>query len=166
MDYPQIVGLKCCRCNKTISSITEGRFCSSCFSPIHLTCTPPEPTAGADGRCTECGADPQSALAQEIRAEIQDRAAAGPKVVCPNCGSTQGFGPLRTDTSPNPIVLLFGALPYLFLWLLGAGANLGELQCFKCQYVFRPRSRVREIGCGVLLLFALAGIVVVIVFLS
>lgn len=22
-----------------------------------------------------------------------------------------------------------------------AGANSGELQCFKCQYIFRPRSR-------------------------
>jgi rubredoxin len=166
MHYPQIVGLKCWCCNTTISSITEGRFCSSCFNPIHLTCTRPESIAVPQGRCPSCGADPHSPQALEVRAEIQERIATDIQVICPNCGSTDGFAPFRPDASPNPIVLLFGALPYLIMWLFGAGASLGELQCFKCQYVFRPRSRVREIGCIVVLVLGLAAIMALIVLQS
>ena len=125
MNYPQIVGLKCWYCNKTISSITEGRFCSSCCNPIHLTCTLPGRTAVPEGRCAECGADPQSPLALEVKAEIQKRAT-DPQIICPSCGSTHGFGPFRTDSSPDPNVRIFGALPYLLMWIMVAGANSGE----------------------------------------
>jgi hypothetical protein len=119
-----------------------------------LTCTPKEITAAREGQCAECGADPQSPLALQIRADIEQTAA------CPNCGSTHGFGPFRSK--PDPLVLLFGAI----LYLLMAGANVGELQCFKCQYVFRPRSRVREIGCVVVLFVVLAAIAAVVIFRS
>jgi hypothetical protein len=166
MHYPQIVGLKCWSCNKTISSITEGRFCPSCCNPMHLTCRRPESTAAPEGRCTECGADPQSPLAQEVRAEIQERAATGPQVTCPNCGSTHGFSPFRTEASPNSVAVLLGALPYLLMWLIGAGVTMGQLQCFKCQYVFRPRSRVREFGCIVLLIVGLGVTVVLLILRS
>lgn len=165
MNYPQIVGLKCWYCNKTISSITEGRFCSSCCNPIHLTCTLPGRTAVPEGRCAECGADPQSPLALEVKAEIQKRAT-DPQIICPSCGSTHGFGPFRTDSSPDPNVRIFGALPYLLMWIMVAGANSGELQCFKCQYIFRPRSRGRSIGCMVVLLLGLAAIVALIILVS
>src|SRR6185369_12320978 len=112
------------------------------------------------------GADPQSPQALEVKAQIQERAATGPRVVCPNCGSTHGFRPAQTEGSPNPIVLLFGALPYLLLWIIGAGVNVGQLQCFRCQYVFRPRSRMREFGCVVLLVITLAAAVALIIWRS
>jgi hypothetical protein len=164
MDYPQIVGLKCWRCDKAISSITEGQFCPSCCNPMHLKCRLPEGSAVAEERCSECGADPQSPLARKVRAEVEERAAAGPRVICPNCGSTHGFRPFRTDASPNPAVLLLGAIPYLLMWMVGASAQMGELECFKCQYIFRPRSRVREIGCIIMIVLGLAAVVALSVF--
>ena len=166
MGYPQLVGLKCSRCNKTIDSIAEGRFCSSCCNPIHLTCMPLRGTVWPEGGCTECGSDPQSPLAMEIKAEIQERIGTGPRVICPNCGSTHGFSPFRPDSGPNPFFLLLGAVPYFLMWIIAAGANVGELQCFKCQYAFRPRNRVREIGCIIILVLALAAIVALIAFRS
>jgi hypothetical protein len=150
MNYPQIVGLKCSRCNKIIDSIVDGRFCPSCCNPIHAICIPLAGTAVADGRCPQCGSDPQSPQAQEIKAEIQERRVRGPRVICPNCGSTQGFTPLRTEPS-----LLFGLAGYFLTWIIRAG----ELRCEKCQNVFRPHSGVLVIGCIIVFILALVGIV-------
>ena len=161
VNYPQLVGLKCSRCNKTIESITEGQFCSFCFNPIHVSCAQPEGTVPPEGRCTKCGADPNSPLALEIKSEVRQSMRSVPRVICPNCGSTEGFSPFRTDSGlNNPFFLVLGALPYLLMWFIGASKNIGELQCFKCQYVFRPRSRVREIGCIIIFVLALAGLVI------
>lgn len=134
---------------------------------------PVENTGIREGRCDECGADPLSPVALEVKAEVEERSSSSPSVICPNCGSTQGFRPYpphESDSRPDPPVLLFGCLVYLFLLpyvlfrMLGAGANLGELQCFKCQYIFRPQSRVRDIGCIVLLLLGLAVIIGVMIY--
>ena len=165
MNYPQIVGLKCWYCNKTISSITEGRFCSSCCNPIHLTCTLPGRTAVPEGRCAECGADPQSPLALEVKAEIQKRAT-DPQIICPSCGSTHGFGPFRTDSSPDPNVRIFGGAalpPYVDHGGRGKQWRAAVLQMPIHLSAAQPW---RSIGCMVVLLLGLAAIVALIILVS
>src|SRR5262245_49854281 len=98
MDFPQLVGLKCSSCNKTISSVAEGTFCSACNNPVHLKCMPPPRTPIAQDRCEVCGSDPESPIAQEIKAEVEEHIASGyTNIVCPNCGSTHGFRSASLD---------------------------------------------------------------------
>src|SRR5947209_12741581 len=51
----QLVGQKCALCQRPISSIAEGDFCSACSCPIHLKCV----RSGSDlaHRCAACGAE-------------------------------------------------------------------------------------------------------------
>jgi hypothetical protein len=125
---------------------------------------PHENTVVANGRCVDCGADPQSPLALTIEAEVQKRTLTGPRVICPNCGSTQGFGPVPQDFTQDQTYKPFGLL-YLLVWIVGATANMGELECSRCQHVFRTRSRIREIGC-IALLGLIAAVVMALLWLS
>jgi rubredoxin len=169
MTYPPIVGLRCASCNKFISSKTEGRFCSSCSNPVHLSCSPPWSTDLFKGQCPECGSDCQSPLAMELQAEIQYSAAIAAelkaaKVICPNCGSKEGFETNRMDLEPNRLV--FGGTFYSLIAILSAAEDAELLKCIKCRHIFRPlrpRNRVREIGCIILLVLGLGAIVALMV---
>jgi transcription elongation factor Elf1 len=156
MLLPQLVGLKCSACNKTIASdgtVTSegaGEFCLYCYNPIHVACKPAAGSPIPDDRCPACGSDPQSAIALEVKAEVDEEMAKGNvQVVCPNCGSRQGFRPYEgSNPQTGPLVVL-GLIPFL---LIKATGNVGKLQCSKCDFIFRPPSRLREIGCIVLVI--------------
>jgi hypothetical protein len=49
----QLVGLKCTRCEKSISSVVEGLFCPRCECPVHNWCARLDP--GSQNSCTQCG---------------------------------------------------------------------------------------------------------------
>src|SRR4051812_10928797 len=49
----QLVGCDCIHCGERITNELESRFCSRCFSPVHVRCAQP----GAGDRCPICGAD-------------------------------------------------------------------------------------------------------------
>jgi hypothetical protein len=63
----QLVGLSCVMCRQTVESISEGRFCPECGSPIHLECINPPPTLEDDGTCPGCGASRQQMTAVPLR---------------------------------------------------------------------------------------------------
>jgi hypothetical protein len=65
----QLVGVQCLRCRETISSITEGRFCTTCGTPHHDYCQNPDPTANTEGRCPTCGCDLRNEFAVRFRGE-------------------------------------------------------------------------------------------------
>jgi hypothetical protein len=50
-----------------------------------------------------------------------------------------------------------------FAILLGM-SDSGKVQCCKCEYVFRPRSRFREIGCLIMLLVLMGGLIGLMIF--
>jgi hypothetical protein len=162
MSLPQLVGLRCVCCHKAIGSVVEGLFCPGCGNPAHRDCLAPDRAPREGDGCARCGGDLQSPEAVEVRAELQRGAVyADRALVCPNCGSRSGFRPFRGDERlrrerDTGLLLLFKWL-LLFGWLYDAGTT-GELQCFKCDYVFRPRSRAREVGCIVLVVLAFIGL--------
>jgi predicted RNA-binding Zn-ribbon protein involved in translation (DUF1610 family) len=157
MGLPQLVGKTCASCQKTISSIVEGEFCPKCGNPVHLHCQPADENAATSGKCNVCGTDPKNPVAVEVSSARKELATSGPRIVCPNCGSTAGFGPFRQEARIIP----FGFLATMFV-LLSAASNVGELQCFRCQYVFKPTSFIRQLGCLAILLMV-AGIVAIFV---
>jgi hypothetical protein len=159
MSLPQLVGFRCAICGKTISSIADGEFCSECSNPVHLRCRREIQDAT---RCQRCGADPESHLAQEVRAALLQNLKAGNRqLVCPNCRSTKGFRPFRRDEGPSPPFAPFFVyfLSGILLYLLHDASPGGQVQCCACEYVFWPRSRFREIGCITAIILALAGVI-------
>ena len=103
MSLPQLIGLKCVRCGKSISSIVEATFCEECGNPVHRNCLSKTEQPLAE-RCPTCGGDPKDSLAQEIRrergTEQQARARAQAErtgasaalpvsSVCPKCSNTE-----------------------------------------------------------------------------
>jgi hypothetical protein len=164
MGLPQLVGLHSAFCHKPVASIAEGTFCASCGNPVHLTCRQLGGTLRAGGRCEACGGDVESPIGMEIRAAREAEVnGSGIQVICPKCGSTHGFRPLQgADSSRADGIIFFGLLPWL-LWLLTcvavAGGPAGELECFKCQCVFRPRNRLRELGCLAVLVLLTGGLI-------
>ena len=154
MEFPQLVGLKCSCCGKTTSSITQGDFCSRCCNPVHFGCMPSLGAAVPKDRCQSCGADPQSPIALEIKAEAQQQAISRTSLVCPKCGSTEGFGSVPEDGPPINF-LVFGLLHSVVKAVTGGG----EVECLKCRHIFEPPSRLRA-GCIVLVALAVVGLLV------
>ena len=68
MSLPQLIGLKCVTCQKSIGSVIEGTFCTTCGNPVHQKCVGAAQQAPAE-RCPQCGGDPNSGLAREVRRE-------------------------------------------------------------------------------------------------
>jgi hypothetical protein len=68
MSLPQLVGLNCVVCRRSIASIVEGTFCNNCGNPIHRYCASRHEQASV-GRCSSCGGDPSNDLAAEVRRE-------------------------------------------------------------------------------------------------
>jgi uncharacterized C2H2 Zn-finger protein len=152
MDYlPQLVGKRCSRCDKVISSITDGAFCSCCYNPVHNKCRPSVRPVVPSGYCSSCGADPESKVAREIRAEVKQELADGyPKLQCPRCGSSHGFKPYGSQTEssePNISSIRDFVLLALLESILGLGrlanklANNGLYECLRCSHVFRSARR-------------------------
>jgi predicted RNA-binding Zn-ribbon protein involved in translation (DUF1610 family) len=106
MSLPQLIGLECVTCQKSISSLTDGGFCPDCGNPVHRKCIGSVHHAAED-RCPLCGGDFDSAVAQEVQRErdAQDQSAATPAVnsslsdpaptafpvseTCPKCAGAQ-----------------------------------------------------------------------------
>jgi hypothetical protein len=63
----QLVGLSCVMCRQTVESISEGRFCPDCGSPIHRECINPPQALEDDGTCPGCGATEQQVAAAPVR---------------------------------------------------------------------------------------------------
>src|SRR5262245_1140950 len=63
---PQLVGLKCSRCQREIEAVSEGRFCSECGNPVHFACqqldAPP-----CTWRCRVCSGNPDDPIAVAVR---------------------------------------------------------------------------------------------------
>jgi hypothetical protein len=167
MGLPQLVGLPCVCCHKVVASVSEGLFCPDCGNPVHRDCLPQDAAAGEAGRCATCGGDLQNPVAVEVRTEREPEATQRSRIlVCPNCGSRSGFRPFRGDESLRreraiavglPFFCLLGPIVLLFFWVFGS-ATAGQVQCVQCDYVFRPWSRLREIGCIVLLILGSCGL--------
>jgi DNA-directed RNA polymerase subunit RPC12/RpoP len=164
MGVPQLVGLQCAVCQRKVESITAGVFCPVCGNPVHATCLQVEATDIADGRCNACGGNAESPLAVEVRASRHEHAFGKPGgsagLVCPACGSTRGFRPFRQydDGRTANHTIIIGWFGILFI-LAGAASELGtagQYQCVECDRVFRPPSRLRQVGCIVLILLAVA----------
>lgn len=67
----QLVGLKCVICSKTVGSIVDGRFCTSCGCPVHLKCVRIAPLNAPVGTCMDCGAT-ADAVDREQALDIKD----------------------------------------------------------------------------------------------
>ena len=63
----QLVGLDCVLCSETISSVLDGKFCSTCGCPVHSRCT--KPSANRSGACAACGADAASIASHRERSQ-------------------------------------------------------------------------------------------------
>jgi hypothetical protein len=157
MAAPQLVGLACAVCGKTIPSIAEGIFCPECSNPVHLRCQPANKAAVAAGLCAVCGGDPQSDMAVSVRAAmVQELTENTRRIACPSCGSTRGFRPFQREQMSATSRNLRGGL---LLFLVNDLAVGGELQCMKCECVFHPRNRVRDIGCIAVVFLLVVGLV-------
>jgi DNA-directed RNA polymerase subunit RPC12/RpoP len=129
---------------------------------MHNVCRPADGLSIPEGRCLDCGADPQSPIALAVRAEIQEEEAKGStRLVCPNCGSPRGFKPYVREVESNHTggFLIMPMLVFMFIALLDVIAGLGglshrgEYECLKCGHVFRRPSRGPGwLGCSLLLL--------------
>jgi hypothetical protein len=95
MSMPQLIGLPCVICQKSIASIVDGAFCDGCGNPIHHRCQSAVAQPGTE-KCEQCGGDPASRIAKEVRGarqtEAHTRATGAPLSYplsnkCPNCGS-------------------------------------------------------------------------------
>lgn len=174
MHYlPQLVGQRCSRCEKVISSITEGAFCSSCRNPVHNKCRPRAGAIVPADSCSSCGADPKSDAAREVQAEVEQKIAKGaPTLQCRVCGSTRGFKPYgrEMEASPPggliflgcltiPVLLLLGLVA--FILALGRIVDKGAYECLSCGHVFQPTRRTTVLGWIILLALAAAAILVV-----
>ena len=158
----QIVGRRCSRCSKTISSVAEGAFCSLCYNPVHNKCRPTEGEPVPEGCCSVCGADPLGENALKTKAEVEgELATKRPQLVCPKCRSSHGFSPYgrkdEVESRDAELVLVLNftvfALMAFFELIFGLGrlANRGVYECLNCGHVFRPASRFSVLGCGIIL---------------
>ena len=68
----QLIGLDCVLCSERISSVLDGKFCSTCGCPVHSRCAKAD--ASRSGVCAACGADEASIAAHRQRS--QEEAAA------------------------------------------------------------------------------------------
>ncbi|CAN5232886.1 hypothetical protein BH10PLA2_BH10PLA2_34990 [soil metagenome] len=152
MGLPQLDGRTCVRCRHKIGSIAEGTYCSACANPVHFGCLdkPDEPIELE--HCSRCGGDPNSVIATKVNDAQKTESLTSHRLTCPNCGSTSGFGPYDSNTNSyvgaareSELVGVF----YLIAKLLFTGS---ETQCFRCLFVFRPRHKIRELGCLLLVL--------------
>jgi hypothetical protein len=165
MSLPQIVGLRCVSCDSTISSIAEGVFCQACGNPIHVTCLQQRSASTSVDRCQVCGGDPTSPIAAEVKAEAEEQFInAHTRLTCPSCGYTKRFRSFETtEQSGGPGVMIpmtFAVFYVVFAVILGV-AQGGQIQCCRCDYVFRPPSRIRGLGCFVLLALFICGIIAI-----
>src|SRR5262249_35223662 len=88
------------------------------------------------------GADPESAIAKEIKAEVRETIGSGnARLVCPRCRSTEGFTTFSQPDTP-PITFWWIALIFQFF-------GSAEVQCVNGRFIFEPPSRLR--GCGIVL---------------
>lgn len=106
MSLPQLIGMKCVACQKSIGSVLDGAFCEACGNPAHRKCLATRAAGPADppsGQCPACGGNAESGIAREVRrergaqAQQESRAVAaqergGPVAypvskICPQCGS-------------------------------------------------------------------------------
>jgi hypothetical protein len=67
LELPQLVGLNCARCRRTVGSVAEAIFCPECGNPVHATCYKPDGPLTGDGRCPACAGDVNSAIAAVVR---------------------------------------------------------------------------------------------------
>ena len=162
MGLPQLTGQKCTRCQRKIGSIAEGVFCG-CGNPVHTLCHGIAADGVSDGACTECGGDPNSSIASEVRA-TREVAKTYREVYCPQCGTKRGLRPYRPNPpfeDQMPQVMIVGPLMMfilfcLALWPLRA---TGQLECTRCGWVFRPPSRVRTFALVALTLLIVGSVV-------
>ena len=148
MALPQLVGLACVACGKSIASIVDSTFCAACGNPVHVRCAE-QPRNVDEAHCASCGGDPKAALAVEVqrtRALRIERGvqptpspAMGPypiSRVCPQCGGEsyekrrpEGWIAFDSDrvctacgmryTPPTPI---WAAIVFILVGVLLAGA--------------------------------------------
>lgn len=92
---PQLVGMKCVACGKTVASIVEGRFCR-CGNPVHNKCSNKvASTAESNDRCPECGGDAENPDAKRIQFERSrppdqvDPLELPQGKICPACGDAR-----------------------------------------------------------------------------
>ena len=106
MSLPQLIGLDCATCQKSISSFTDGGFCPDCGNPVHRKCLGSAPQIPED-RCPLCGGDFDCPVALEVQRErdAQEQSGATAAVnsglsdpaptafpvsaACPKCASLQ-----------------------------------------------------------------------------
>lgn len=69
MSLPQLVGLDCVVCQKTVNSERAAKFCDECGNPVHRDCVASEGQTFPEGRCSRCGGDPASQVAAEVWSE-------------------------------------------------------------------------------------------------
>lgn len=147
MFLPQLVGLKCVRCQEEIGSELKATFCANCGNPVHTGCLDSASSGAVDGRCAACGGDPSEAVAVEVRKARQPQEAPKPKgpypvsTVCPNCGHKE-FQSIRPEswiaftkdricqscqTRYTPPTPAWASLVFLLAGLLLAGFGLFSL---------------------------------------
>jgi hypothetical protein len=142
----QLVGLRCVICQERISSVLEGRFCSSCQNAIHNQCA--ATTSAPLGRdiCHLCGINLEQAEAQTKTEEHERLVRIAPRkgypisMLCPKCGKGEhkkrksekwiAFSADRVCTAcgtrytpPTPawagVVFVFAGLPLVGIGLTG-----------------------------------------------
>ena len=141
------------RCRRKISSIAEGQYCSA-YAPIRcILGVLTKPTSRSSSITVRIAArrPAECLIANKVVDARKEDALTPARLLCPNCGSTSGFGPYDSKAQ-NYIVIGKVGIVLTGLYLLANFlATSGELQCFKCLFVFRPpQSKSREIGCMML----------------
>src|SRR4051794_25601281 len=110
---PQLVGLKCVFCDKTIGSVVEGQYCSACGAPHHNACAK-KPVS-------------HRSVAYRRFGRNSDRAGAAPSVAqtCQTCGSIVSPRPVAESTAivesvqaPGQSIFSSMRVPR-WLWIVG-----------------------------------------------
>jgi hypothetical protein len=180
MSLPQLIGLQCAACQKSISSIIDGAFCEDCGNPVHRKCIASVQQAPEE-RCPLCGGDPDGAVAQEVQRErdAQGQTAtptAGPTLsepatiafpvsaTCPKCASAQftrvpptslvAFAKDRVctqcGTQYTPPTPLWGSLLFLALGGIFLLISIGGFVLVVATDSIRPRTISGVIGGSIL----------------
>src|SRR5262245_8660516 len=102
MPMPQLASFNCVACGRVINDKREGRFCERCGNPVHQDCLDPYRDDIPESQCPDCGGDPHTAVARDVRRERKSRPTRNGYPIgrsCPECGDKE-----YTKRAPNALI--------------------------------------------------------------